>query len=116
MSNESGGWEIYVRPSSGEGTRVRVSTLGGVWPCWSLDGKTIYFSANGKTMASELQTSPELLASAPISVPGAGAMVLAGGATAGDRLLVRQAGAPGMGRAELRVVLEWFSELTKRQS
>jgi len=43
-------------------------------------------------------------------------MVLAGGATAGDRLLVRQAGAQRMGRAELRVVLEWFSELTRRHS
>jgi len=49
-------------------------------------------------------------------VPGADAMVLAGGGTAGDRLLVRQAGAPAIGRAELRVVLEWFSELTRRQS
>lgn len=116
MSNESGRWEIYVRPASGDGTRVRVSTVGGVWPCWSLDGKTIYFSANGKTMASVLKTSPELNASAPVNVPGADAMVLAGGATAGDRLLVRQAGAPAVGRAELRVVLEWFSELTKRQS
>ena len=116
MSNESGRWEIYVRPSSGDGTRVRVSTIGGVWPCWSLDGKTIYFSANGRTLASALKTSPELIASVPVDVPGADAMVLAGGATAGDRLLVRQAGAPAIGRAELRVVLEWFSELTKRQS
>jgi hypothetical protein len=52
----------------------------------------------------------------PVNVAGADAMVLAGGATAGDRLLVRQAGAPAIGRAELRVVLEWFSEVTKHQS
>jgi serine/threonine-protein kinase len=116
MSNESGRWEIYARPSSGDGSRVRVSASGGVWPCWSLDGRTIYFSANGRTMASALKTSPELIAAAPVSVPGADAMVLAGGATAGDRLLVRQAGAQTMGRAELRVVLEWFSELTRRHS
>jgi eukaryotic-like serine/threonine-protein kinase len=116
MSNESGRWEVYVRPSSGDGTRLRVSTIGGVWPCWSLDGRTLYFSANGKTMAAALKTSPELSASAPMNVPGADAMVLAGGATAGDRLLVRQAALPTLGRAELRVVLEWFSELTRHQS
>jgi serine/threonine-protein kinase len=116
MSNESGRWEIYARPSNGDGARVRVSTAGGVWPCWSLDGKTIYFSANGRTLASALQTSPDLIPAAPVNVAGADAMVLAGGATAGDRLLVRRAGAPAIGRAELRVVLEWFSEITKRQS
>ena len=116
MSNESGRWEIYVRPSSADGTRLRISTTGGVWPCWSPDGKTIYFSAGGKTMAAALKTSPELSASMPLNVPGADAMVLAGGGTAGDRLLVRQAGAPAIGRAELRVVLEWFSELTRHQS
>jgi serine/threonine-protein kinase len=116
MSNESGRWEVYARPSDGGGSRVRVSTIGGVWPCWSLDSKTIYFSANGRTMAAALKASPELNVALPVSVPGADTMVLAGGATAGDRLLVRQAGAQSIGRAELRVVLEWFSELTKHQS
>lgn len=116
MSNESGRWEIYARPSTGDGSRVRVSTAGGMWPCWSIDGKTIYFSANGRTMAVALQTSPDLIASLPMNVPGGDSMVLAGGATAGDRLLVRQAGTPSTGRAELRVVLEWFSELTRHQS
>jgi hypothetical protein len=49
-------------------------------------------------------------------VAGADPLCVAGGATAGDRLVVRRAGAPAIGRAELRVVLEWFSEITKRQS
>jgi Tol biopolymer transport system component len=114
MSNESGRWEIYLRAATGNGPRSRVSSSGGVWPCWSLDGNTVYFSANGRTMASSVRTSGQLSASAPLIVPGADAMVLAGGATAGDRLLVRQAGAQLAGRTELRVVLEWFAELTKR--
>jgi serine/threonine-protein kinase len=114
MSNESGRWEVYVRAVNGEGARLRVSTSGGVWPCWSLDGKTIYFSAAGTTMAAAIRAGDTLSASAPVSVPGADAMVLAGGATAGDRLLVRQAGTQPAGRAELRIVLEWFRELTRR--
>ena len=115
MSNESGRWEVYVLSSSGDGPRLRVSANGGVWPCWSLDGKTVYFSANGRTLSSTFTSSPELSASTPRNVPGADAMILAAGATAGDRLLVRQASTPTPGRAELRVVLQWFSELTKRQ-
>jgi len=39
--------------------------------------------------------------------------MLAGSATAGDRLLVRQAGSEPAARIELRVVLEWFTELTR---
>lgn len=114
MSNETGRWEIYVRASSGAGARVRVSDAGGIWPCWSRDGRTIYFSAGGRAMAAAISNAPALSASAPIAVPGADAMALAGGATPGDRLLVQQASAPGTVRAELRVVLEWFTELSKR--
>jgi hypothetical protein len=85
-----------------------------VWPCWSLDGKTVYFSADGRTMASTFHTRV-WPASAPISVPGADAWcwpvvpppAIVAGSTG------RRAAA---GRAELRVVLEWFSELTKHQS
>ena len=113
-ADESGRWEVYLRSAAGDGSRIRVSTGGGVWPCWSIDGKTVYFSASGRTMAAGVSTGTALSASAPINVPGADAMVLAGGGTAGDRLLVRQAGARPAGRGELRVVLEWFTELTKR--
>ncbi len=114
MSNESGRWEIYLRPAAGNGSRIRVSASGGVWPCWSLDGQTVYFSASGRTMAASVSSGTALSASVPINVPGADAMVLAGGGTAGDRLLVRQANARPAGRGELRVVLEWFTELAKR--
>lgn len=34
-SNESGAWEIYVRHFPDDGTKVRVSTAGGVVPAWS---------------------------------------------------------------------------------
>jgi serine/threonine-protein kinase len=114
MSNESGRWEVYLRSAAGDGSRIRVSTRGGVWPCWSIDGKTVYFSESGRTMAATVSTGTALTASRPTSVPGADAVVLAGGGTAGDRLLVRQAEARPVGRGELRVVLEWFNELTKR--
>jgi DNA-binding winged helix-turn-helix (wHTH) protein len=62
MSNESGRWEVYVRPIDGSSRPVRVSTDGGSWPSWSADGR-VHFSTRTH------------------------------------------------GRAELRIVLDWFSEL-----
>ena len=115
MSNESGRWEVYLRAADGSGISHRKCRQAAA--CGRAGRSTArpsYFSAHGRTMASAVDTAATLAASAPLSVPGADAMVLAGGATAGDRLLVRQAGAQPAGRAELRVVLEWFSELTKR--
>ena len=43
MSNESGRWEIYVRPATGADAATRVSHDGGAWPSWSSDG-TVHFS------------------------------------------------------------------------
>ena len=112
MSNESGRWEIYVRDAAGTGPRLRVSAAGGVWPCWSADGRTLYFSANGRTMASAMGRAATMTASAPYPVPGADAMALAGGGPVSDRRLVLQADGRPRERRELRVVLGWFAELT----
>ena len=43
MSNATGRWEVYVRPTSGADGVTRVSHAGGAWPSWSNDG-TVYFS------------------------------------------------------------------------
>jgi dipeptidyl aminopeptidase/acylaminoacyl peptidase len=66
MSNVSGRWEVYVQSLSG-GAPVRISHGGGLWPSWSTDGETVYF-------------------------------------TSGER---------AHGRADLRIVLDWFSELAR---
>ena len=42
-SNESGAWEIYVRRFPDDGTKVRVSTAGGVVPCWSPNGHELFY-------------------------------------------------------------------------
>ena len=90
MSNESGRWDVYLQSSSGFGQRLRLSANGGAWPSWSNDGATVYFTAGGHTMAAAIQTAAGL-AAAP-------AIVQAGGTRAHSR-------------ADLRIVLDWFSEL-----
>jgi serine/threonine-protein kinase len=43
QSNESGPFQIYVRPFPASGARVQVSTNGGTEPLWGRDGKTLYY-------------------------------------------------------------------------
>jgi Tol biopolymer transport system component len=52
QSNETGRYEIYVRPFPARGRAFPISTAGGVYPRWSRDGKELYFIApDAKMMA-----------------------------------------------------------------
>jgi Tol biopolymer transport system component/DNA-binding winged helix-turn-helix (wHTH) protein len=112
MTNESGRWDVFVRPADGPGPRVQVSTDGGAWPAWSVDGRTLYFSANGRAAAAAVHTNGTLSVSTPLLIPVRDDLQPATGRAASDRVLVRQDGLAPV-RHELRVVLEWFTELTR---
>jgi serine/threonine-protein kinase len=44
QSNESGGYEVYVRPLPDvNGSRVQISTGGGVHPAWARHGRELYY-------------------------------------------------------------------------
>jgi len=49
-SNESGHWEVFVRPYPGPGGRTQISTDGGSEPLWSPDGSELFYRADGKLM------------------------------------------------------------------
>jgi serine/threonine protein kinase/Tol biopolymer transport system component len=58
QSNETGQYEIYVRPFAGQGEPVPVSTAGGVYPRWSRDGNELYFIApDAKMMAVPIRAT-----------------------------------------------------------
>jgi Tol biopolymer transport system component len=59
-SNESGRFEIYVRPFPGPGGQWQVSTAGGINPRWGSGGKEMYYIAPDGTLMA-----------APIAVNGA---------------------------------------------
>ena len=42
-SNESGRFEIYVRPFPGSGARIQVSDTGGSEPLWGRSGRSLYY-------------------------------------------------------------------------
>lgn len=55
QSKESGRFEIYVQPFSGDGERLRISTGGGVQVRWRGDGRELFYLAlDGKLMALTL--------------------------------------------------------------
>jgi serine/threonine-protein kinase len=49
-SDESGRWEVYVRPANGEGSRWQVSGQGGEFARWSKDGTTIFYQERARAM------------------------------------------------------------------
>jgi serine/threonine-protein kinase len=57
VSDESGQFEVYVRPFPGPGTRVQVSTNGGTEPAWSPRGDELFYRS-GRQMAAVPVTRP----------------------------------------------------------
>jgi WD40 repeat protein len=52
-SNESGTFEVYVRPFPGPGGRWQISTRGGSLPLWSRDGRELFFETlDNRVMAA----------------------------------------------------------------
>jgi serine/threonine-protein kinase len=58
-SDESGRWELYVRPFPAGGGRWQISTNGGGNPTWSADGKTLYYCEERTLMNVEYSTREE---------------------------------------------------------
>jgi eukaryotic-like serine/threonine-protein kinase len=52
QSNESGNYEVYVRPFPGPGGKWQISTSGGNYPKWSRNGKELFYRiVDSKIMA-----------------------------------------------------------------
>jgi serine/threonine protein kinase/Tol biopolymer transport system component len=77
LSNESGRFEVYVRPfsmnaagtSAEQGGKWQVSTGGGTGPRWRSDGRELYYrSPDGGVQAVEIATAPSFRAGIPHSL------------------------------------------------
>jgi serine/threonine-protein kinase len=73
ISNESGRYEVHVRPFPGPGRRWQVSTNGGREPLWSRDGRDLFYREAGamavgklrKMMVVPVRTQPTFEAGSP---------------------------------------------------
>jgi serine/threonine-protein kinase len=120
-SDESGTFEVYVRPfPNASSARWQVSTAGGIYPQWSRDGKELFFRNKANFLVSSaVQTSPTFQADAQRILftvkPYAFTGQIAPYAVGSDKrfLMMREVAA---GDAGLLIVSEhWFDELKARE-
>ncbi len=116
-SDESGQYEIYVRPFPGPGGVWQVSTNGGTYPIWARSGE-LFFRNGDKMMAVELQTTPAFKAGNPrtlFEAKFAFADVNAHDVTADGKLfLIVKPSEKDQASAQIQVVLNWFEELKRK--
>jgi serine/threonine-protein kinase len=117
VSDESGQYEIYVRPASGEGAKWQISSEGGEEPLWSKDGRELFYRTGPKWMAAEVTTEPRFKASTPrmlfegpyLNVPGVSYDVAADG-----RFLMLEENYKQPTTTQLKVILNWSEEVKRR--
>jgi eukaryotic-like serine/threonine-protein kinase len=64
-SNESGQFEVYLRPYPGPDRKMQVSTQGGTHPKWNRNGKEMFYRVGNKMIVVDVATSPDLTISQP---------------------------------------------------
>jgi serine/threonine-protein kinase len=116
-SDESGRYEIYVRPYPGPGAKWQVSTEGGEEPIWSANGGELFYRNGEKWMVAAVNLKQEFRAETPrllfekyfINVPGLSHYA----SPDGQRQVVIE---PINQEApkQINVVLNWFDELEAR--
>ena len=64
-SDESGRYEVYVRPFPGPGGQWQISTSGGEEPVWAPNGEALFYRNGQKWMIAEVDTKSEFSAKPP---------------------------------------------------
>jgi eukaryotic-like serine/threonine-protein kinase len=121
-SDESGQFEIYVRPfpEAYGGSRWQISSAGGKQPVWSRDGKELFYrSYSGAVVAVPVQMRPEFSPGRPATLfegPYIGGSAGGGGRTydvAPDGRFLMVKGEAAREATKLIVVVNWFEELRR---
>ena len=115
--DESGQYEIYVRPASGEGGKWQISSEGGEEPLWSKNGSELFYRNGPKWMAVDVTTdqqfkagSPHMLFEGPyLNVPGVSYDVSADG-----RFLMLEENFKQPPTLQLQAIFNWGEEVKRR--
>lgn len=120
-SDESGRYEVYAQPYPGPGRKLQISTEGGVEPVWARNGRELFYRAPGKMMAVETRLEPDLVVGPPRVLFETSAFTDPDpefrqyDVSPDGRRFVMIGTAEGLTTPpRLAVVLEWFSELSRR--
>jgi len=119
QSDQGGRYQVYVTSYPEARGRWQVSRDGGVEPKWSADGSGLYFREGGRILKAEVSTDGGFRAFTPqvafagIQIPVTDEMWSYAVSPEGDRVYVVSPGDDAAREREIRVVLNWASELTR---
>ena len=124
VSNESGRFEVYVRPFPGPGGKYQISTAGGNEIVWAHNGELFYRAGDQreKMMVVDIETQPtfragkpRLLFEATYATRGTGSGANYSVSPDGQRfLMLKPKEQPEAALTQIHVVLNWFEELKRR--
>jgi eukaryotic-like serine/threonine-protein kinase len=121
-SNESGRYEVYVRPFPVSGVPRQISINGGGLARWSSDGREVFFMLARRFYAVPIRTAPSLEVGAPrllFELP----FGLTGGGVGpppwdvtpdGQRFIFVKPGDDELAPLRIHIVENWFEELKRR--
>jgi len=119
-SNESGRYEIYVRPYPGPGGKWQISTDGGGEPVWNPKGRELFYRNGNKMMAVDVTTEGTFSAGKPRVlfeggyVPTPRSFPDYDVSPDGQRFLMLKANDQGQSPEQINVVLNWLEELKQK--
>jgi serine/threonine-protein kinase len=124
QSDESGQWEIYVRPFPDvDAGKWQISSDGGGEPKWGRDGRTLFFRGPSSLMETAVSTTPSFAVEVPKVVLDLESYVLTTALNTydvspdGQRFLMLKrsaAGADAEAAPAIVVVTNWVEELKRR--
>jgi serine/threonine-protein kinase len=118
VSNESGMREIYLRSSSGAGTKLKISTDGGVEPLWNRNGREILYRNGDQVLAVDVSTGSTLSAGKPRELFSAQYQRAQGNLPSWDVSSDGQRFAMlktlELNVTQVNVVINWFEELKQK--
>ena len=116
-ADDSGDWEVYVRPFPGPGGKWQISAEGGEFARWSADGRKIFYrNRDGGIWSVEVDGSGESFqAGRPVKVLDLPPEYLGDWDVSSDGsrfLVIQQGGASGAGGPNtVKFAFNWFGEL-----
>jgi serine/threonine-protein kinase len=121
VSDESGKFEVYVRPFPGPGGKWQISTGGGFYPTWSRNGRELFYETPDQRLmgVSYAERPGSFLADAPrpgfpVRVPTQQGIRGFDLHPDGRRFAVLQdVEEPGAGREQVVLLLSFFDELRR---
>ncbi len=119
-SNESGRYEIYVRPYPGPGGKWQISTEGGTEPVWNPMGHELFYRDGQKMMAVDYTAQPTFSAGKPKMlfegpyVPTPRSIPDYDVSPDGQRFLMVKNPEQAQAPTPINIVLNWHEELKQK--